>query len=254
MLHIRAALFYLLFIPVTVIHSVLSLLVASWLPFTPRFRFVVASNRFAIFWLRWVCGVRYEVVGRENLPAAGPFVILANHQSEWETLYLQLLVTPLCTVLKRELLKIPFFGWALALLKPIAIDRSKPASAMKEILRQGKARLADGTPVLIFPQGTRVRAGELGKFNKGGAMLACSAGVPVVTIAHNAGEHWPSGKFLKRPGVIRVEIGPLITTDGRKVDEVYQESRTWLESRLVVAETSRESVATELEQSNNAAR
>ncbi|WP_242521561.1 1-acyl-sn-glycerol-3-phosphate acyltransferase [Motiliproteus sp. SC1-56] len=230
--YLRAAVFYSVFVTANIIHSVLSLLVSPFLPFPARFRFVCSVNRLSLWWLRLVCGIRYEVIGREHLPSGGPFVILANHQSEWETLFLQLLISPQCTVLKKELLRIPFFGWALALLKPIAIDRSQRARAMKQILQQGKARLAEGIPVLIFPQGTRVPAGEVGKFNKGGAMLACSAEVPIVTIVHNAGEHWPSGRFPKTPGTIQVRVGPVIDTQGRKVDEVHQETTRWLQHHL----------------------
>ena len=232
MAYLRALLFYIPFLLVTVIHSTLALLIARWLPFRVRFKWVTAANHFFIGWLRWTCGVRYELVGRENLPIDRPYVLLANHQSEWETFYLQLLIQPLCTVLKRELLRIPFFGWALALLRPIAIDRSKRTGAMKQLLQSGKDRLGDGVPVMIFPQGTRVPAGKTGKFNKGGAMLACSAKVPVVPLVHNAGEHWPSGLFIKHAGVIRVEIGEPIETEGLSVDQVHQHSSEWILARL----------------------
>ncbi|WP_210395832.1 lysophospholipid acyltransferase family protein [Motiliproteus sediminis] len=232
MLQLRSALFYLFFVTGVVVISLLSVVLASWWPFRPRFRFVTAANHWAIFWLRVCCGVRLEVVGRDNLPADGSFVIMANHQSAMETLFLQMLVGPQCTVLKKELLRIPFFGWGLALLKPIAIDRSKRAGAMKQILKKGKERLAAGIPVLIFPQGTRVPLGEKGKFNKGGAMLACSAGVPVLPVAHNAAACWPSGEFVKRPGVVRIEFGALIETVGRSVDEVNGEAVGWIEQRI----------------------
>lgn len=232
MSHIRAFLFYVLMVSATVVHSLACLVLASWLPFHIRFRVVSSINYFYIAWLRVTCGVRYEVVGREHLPKDRPFVLLANHQSEWETIYLQLLIRPLSTVLKRELLRIPFFGWGLAQLRPIAIDRGKASAAMKQLLKQGKQRLSDNIPVLIFPQGTRIAVGKVGKFTKGGAMLACSAKVPVVPLYHNAGEHWPSGKFAKVPGVVRIEIGAPIETENRTVDEVFQESTGWLKQRL----------------------
>ncbi len=232
MSYIRAFLFYLLMMSATVVHSLLCLVFISWLPFRIRFRVVSSINYFYIAWLQLTCGVRYEVVGREHLPKNKPFVLLANHQSEWETIYLQLLIRPLSTVLKRELLRIPFFGWGLAQLRPIAIDRGKASAAMKQLLKQGKERLGSGIPVLIFPQGTRIAAGKVGKFTKGGAMLACSAKVPIVPLYHNAGEHWPSGKFTKVPGVVRIEIGAPIETDGKSVDEVFQESTGWLKQRL----------------------
>jgi 1-acyl-sn-glycerol-3-phosphate acyltransferase len=229
---LRAFLFYLVMISVTVVHSTYCVLLVRWLPFNLRFKIVTSANRLFLVWLRLVCGVRHRVEGLENLPKDRPFVLVANHQSEWETIYLQLLIQPICTVLKRELLRIPFFGWALGLMRPIAIDRSQRAGAMKQILKIGKQRLAGGMPVLIFPQGTRVAAGQLGKFNKGGAMLACSAKVPVVPLYHNAGEHWPSGKFAKTPGQIRVQIGEPIETEGASVDEVFQQSTGWIKTRL----------------------
>ncbi len=250
MLYLRSGLFSSVFLVATILYAAFCVVFARWLPFRARFAVVVGINRFFLWWARVVCGVRFQIDAKENLPASGSFVILANHQSEWETFFLQVMVGPLCTVLKKELLKIPFFGWALALLKPIAIDRSERAGALKQILKQGKARLKEGIPVLIFPQGTRVRAGQRGRFNKGGAMLACSSGVPVVTIAHNAGEYWPSRSFLKFPGTIRVVIGPVIETEGRSVDEVHQQSKAWLEQRLMefsgaVVETKEEAVVAE---------
>lgn len=233
-LALRSALFYLGFVPFMIVYASISLLVASWLPYRARFAVVVAGNHVHLWWLRLTCGVRWEVVGAEHLVRQRSCVLMANHQSEWETIFLQVFVGPLCTVLKKELLRIPFFGWALRLLQPIAIDRSRRAGAVKQLLQQGKQRLDQGIPVLIFPQGTRVPAGKLGRFNKGGSMLACSAGVPVVRIAHNAGEHWPSGQFLKYPGMIRVEIAPLLETEGLSVDEVQTECEAWFNQRLGV--------------------
>ncbi len=232
MSYVRAFLFYLVMVIATVVHSTLCLIFASWLPFRLRFKIVSSVNHLFIGWLRLVCGVRYQLAGQENLPQGRPYVLLVNHQSEWETIYLQLLVQPISTVLKKELLRIPFFGWALSLLRPIAIDRSQRTGAIKQLLKQGKQRLEEGVPVVIFPQGTRVAAGQLGTFNKGGAMLACSAKVPVVPMVHNAGEHWPSGRFAKIPGLIRIEIGEPIATEGRSVDEVFQQSTGWIQSRL----------------------
>lgn len=231
---IRAFLFYLVMISVTVVHSTYCVLLVRWLPFDLRFKIVTSANRLFLAWLRLICGVRYQVEGVEHLPKDRPFVLIANHQSEWETIYLQLLIQPICTVLKKELLRIPFFGWALGLLRPIAIDRSQRAGAMKQVLKQGKDRLGRGMPVLIFPQGTRVAAGQAGKFNKGGAMLACSAKVPVVPLCHNAGEHWPSGKFAKKAGLVRVQIGEPIETEGASVDEVFQQSTDWIKARMGV--------------------
>jgi 1-acyl-sn-glycerol-3-phosphate acyltransferase len=173
-----------------------------------------------------------ELKGREHLPKEGAYVVVANHQSEWETLYFQTLIRPQAVVLKRELLRIPLFGWALALLRPIALDRSKRRGALKQLLEQGQQRLDSGIPLLIFPQGTRVPVGQMGKLNKGGAMLAVSRGVPIVPVAHNAGLYWPGNSFVKYPGTVQVSVGPAIQTEGRSVDEVHAEVAGWLEQTM----------------------
>ena len=225
---IRALIYYAAFYPVTIFWATLSLIVARFLPFKPRFYFVTFINHFYILWLRIACGVKVNVQGRENLPKEGAYVAIANHQSEWETIYFQLLIQPQAVVLKQELLKIPFFGWALALLEPIALDRSQKRGALKVLLEQGKDRLSRGIPLLIFPQGTRLPAGEMGKWNKGGAMLAVSNQVPMVAIAHNAGRYWPGKALIKKPGTIDVVISEPISTTDRSVDEVHTDAVAWL--------------------------
>ncbi|MBV0933869.1 1-acyl-sn-glycerol-3-phosphate acyltransferase [Marinobacterium sp. A346] len=232
MLFVRSLLYYAGFYPVTIVFSAICLIIGPLLPFRARFRFLTLINYFYIAWLRICCGVKVRVSGREHLPTEGSYVVIANHQSEWETLYFQLLVRPQAVVLKQELLRIPFFGWALALLKPIALDRSKRRGALKQLLEQGKARLADGIPLLIFPQGTRVPVGQLGKWNKGGAMLAVSSEVPMIPVAHNAGLFWPGKSFIKYPGTIEVAVGPAIATQGKSVEEVHQIASEWLETTM----------------------
>lgn len=232
LLFLRSLLYYAGFYPVTMVFSLICLIIGPLLPFRTRFKFLTLINYFYIAWLRICCGVKVRVTGRENLPAEGSYVVIANHQSEWETLYFQLLIRPQAVVLKRELLRIPLFGWALALLKPIALDRSKRRGALKQLLEQGKSRLADGIPLLIFPQGTRLPVGKLGKLNKGGAMLAVSSEVPIVPVAHNAGLYWPGKSFIKYPGTVEVAVGPAIATQGRTVDEVHSESTAWLEAAM----------------------
>ncbi len=232
MTFLRSALFALVFVVVTILVSIVLMIFVRPLPLSTRFRVISRVNRFFIGCGRWICGVRYEVSGLENLPKDQPYVLLANHQSEWETFFLQVLVGELCTVLKKELLDIPFFGWGLALVDPIAIDRSERSGALKQILRKGKARLEKGVPVLLFPQGTRLPPGKVGRLNKGGAMLACASGVPVVPLVHDAGRCWPSKTFLKYPGVIRVEIGEPMATEGRTVDEVNEYIRVWISERV----------------------
>lgn len=232
LLFLRSLLYYAGFYPVTAVFSTLCLIIAPLLPFRARFRLITLINFFYIAWLRICCGVKVRVTGREHLPKDGSYVVIANHQSEWETLYFQTLIRPQAVVLKQELLRIPLFGWALALLKPIALDRSKRRGALKQLLEQGKARLADGIPLLIFPQGTRVPVGQLGKWNKGGAMLAVSSRVPMVPVAHNAGLFWPGKSFIKYPGTVDVAIGPLIETRDKTVEEVHAAAADWLERTM----------------------
>lgn len=239
LLYVRATAYYFGFYLVTILYSSLCLLIAPLFGFRTRFRIISSINYFYIFWLRLCCGVKVDVQGRENLPRDGAYVVIANHQSEWETLYFLTLVRPQCTVLKQELLKIPFFGWALGLLKPIALDRSKKRGALKQLLTQGKERLAEDIPVLIFPQGTRLPVGKLGKFNKGGAMLAASAGVPVVPMVHDAGVFWPGKSFVKYPGTVTLKIGKPVETEGKSVDEIHDLSVGWMLAEMG-AETSSE--------------
>ena len=226
--YMRAALYYAAFYPATIVYSLLCLIVARFLPFRQKFNFVTQINYFYIWWLRVCCGVKLHVEGLDILPKDGAFVAISNHQSEWETIYFQTLIRPQCVVLKQELLKVPFFGWALGLLEPIALDRSQRRGALKQLLTEGRDRLERGIPIVIFPQGTRLPVGERGKFNKGGAMLAASAGVPVVPIVHDAGVFWPGKSFCKYPGTITLRIGKPVATEGKSVEDVHTESVGWL--------------------------
>lgn len=227
---IRSVLFFLVFAVAIVIHSSLCLLVLPLMPLRKRFQFAILLNRFVIWWFGLACGVRYRIEGLENLPSNGTGVLVSNHQSEWETFYLQIVISPLCTVLKKELLLVPFFGWALALIKPIAIDRKARTGALKQIVQQGVEKLTQGFWVLIFPEGTRVNPGEKRRFSKTGALLAQKTGLPIVPIAHNAGELWPARGFVKHSGELRLVIGEPIHPQGRSVDDLYSESTQWIES------------------------
>ena len=161
-----------------------------------------------------------------------PSVVMAKHQSAWETIALPVLLPPMAMVIKRELLRIPFFGWGMAMLAPIAIDRSEGRAALRQLTEQGRKRLAEGMWVLIFPEGTRVAVGESGKYNIGGAWLAVHAGAQVVPVAQNAGRLWPRNAWLKRPGLITVRIGPPIDTAGKRPDAVSEEVRAWIEDAM----------------------
>jgi len=216
---LRTALFYFGYAATLIVHATLCVLIGWALPLHARYRLTTQWNRFAIWWLGVTCGVRYRITGAEHIPAT-PFVLLANHQSPWETIFLYFYFVPICAILKRELLRIPFFGWALAILRPIAIDRSKGRSARSTLLVEGPKRLAAGLSVLAFPEGTRAEVGQEKKYFTGGADVAIAAGALILPVAHNAGIYWPAHKFAKRPGVIDVMIAPPIPAAGREAREL----------------------------------
>ena len=206
-------------------------LISMLLPYRLRWHVVTQWSRFNVFWLGVTCRIRTEVEGLENIPGE-PAVVLSRHESAWETLALQRHFAPQVWVLKRELLRIPFFGWGLATMRPIAIDRGAALSAFEQILEQGQARLAGGCWVVVFPEGTRVPPGERRRFKQGGARLAVHTGRPVVPVAHNAGDCWPRNSFLKYPGTIRVVVGNPIETAGRKPLEVNRHAERWIHDTL----------------------
>ena len=226
---LRSALFALALVLVTPPYAIVAL--ASFpLPRLARYRLISAWSRL-VLWLAWVlCGIRWRVEGRKHLPDE-PAVILSQHQSAWETLAFQEIFPPQVMVLKRELLWIPFFGWGLALMSPIAIDRARGVAAMRELARKGRERLAQGFWVVIYPEGTRVPPGHKRAYQQGGAWLAVNCGVPVVPVAHNAGKLWPRNAFLKRAGTVTVRIGPPIDTAGRKPKDVIAQVKSWIEAQ-----------------------
>lgn len=229
MIRLRSSLFALALLLVTPPYALLALLTAP-LPRHARYRFISGWAVIMLWLLRHLCGVRWTVEGREHLPSR-PAVILAKHQSAWETLAFQAIFPPQVHVLKRELLWLPFFGWGLALMSPIAIDRARGLAALRQIARKGKQRLEQGFWVVIFPEGTRVAPGRKRKYQLGGAWLAVHAGVPVVPVAHNAGRAWPKNSFLKHPMRITVRIGPPIQSAGRDPNEVNVQAEAWIEAQ-----------------------
>lgn len=192
--------------------------------------------------LKVLCGLTYSVEGRENIPA-GAHVSMWRHSSTWETIAQAAIFPPQAWVLKRELIWIPIVGWAIWLLRPIAINRKAGASAVNQVVDQGKRRLAAGYWILIFPEGTRVGVGEVRKYGVSGSLLASRAGCKIVPVAHNAGKFWPRRGWVKRPGEIRVAIGPPIEASGRDPRELNEEVRAWIEAKLASME--REDVARE---------
>jgi len=228
---LRSALFNLAMTAAVLLYAPLALLTAPF-PYPWRYRFIVQWSRFHVWLARHLLGIHYRVEGREHLPV-GAAVVLSKHQSAWETLAFPEIFPRLTWILKRELLWIPLFGWALALLKPVAIDRGAVHRALRQVLSQGRARLEDGTWVVVFPEGTRVAPGERRAYQSGGALLAIEAGCPVVPVAHDAGRLWPRRGFIKRPGTIHVVIGPTIQTAGRKPQDVVREAEAWIEETML---------------------
>ncbi|MGZ3238617.1 MAG: lysophospholipid acyltransferase family protein [Burkholderiaceae bacterium] len=203
-------------------------------PYNKRYFWTSRWNMFVIWAAKVVCGIRYEVRGLENLPDA-PVILLSKHQSTWETIfYLYYMPRPLVYVFKKEILYIPFFGWGMALLRMIPIDRSKGKDAFAQIAEQGKKRLAGGQWVIMFPEGTRIPVGQRGKYKGGGARLAVETNTPVVPIAMNSGEFWPKGSFIKKPGTITVSIGKPISPNGLSAIELMQQVENWIESEMRV--------------------
>ncbi len=186
--------------------------------------------------IRWMtrvfCDLTYEVEGLENIHPEQPAIIFSNHQSAWETLALRYILPPHSVVIKRELLYLPIWGWSLLTLKSIVINRKNQRAALRSLLEQGSKYLNEGLWVLVFPEGTRAGAREVLKFNIGGAMLAHKTGFPVIPVAHNAGDFWPRYSFFKYPGVIKLKIGPVIETKGRKAADINAEAEAWIRQAM----------------------
>lgn len=227
---LRSALFLAVQLVTTPVFAVIALLTFP-LPRFTRHWIIGRWSFLTLFFVRHILGIRYRVLGREHIPQR-PSVILAKHQSAWETLAFQEIFPPQVWVLKKSLLWIPFLGWGLALMSPIAIDRSKKREAMRSTLEQGRRRLEAGFWVVIFPEGTRTRPGERGQYRAGGAVLAVETGAPVVPVAHNAGRVWPKNSFVKHPGLVTVSIGPAIETRGRDPAEVIRQVEDWIEGEM----------------------
>ena len=202
-----------------------------WLPYGAQFAIARCWARILFWVLDRLCGLKFTVEGREHIPP-GNHIIMSNHSSAWETVAPFLIFPPQVWVLKRELLWIPFVGWGLKLLRPIAINRGEGHRAVNQVIEQGKARLKDGLWVIIFPEGTRVVAGETRKFGVSGAMLAIASGKSVVPVSHNAGTFWPRRGFVKKPGTIRVVIGEPIESVGKNPRELSEEVKQSVEAGL----------------------
>ena len=229
---------FIVWLAVTVVPWALAVVFVSiFVRGDPVYRMCVGWLRSAVFGARVICGVRSRVRGMDNLPTAGDekasVILLSKHQSTWETLaYPGLMPHPLAYVFKRELLYLPFFGWAIARLDMIHIDRSKRAEAWKLVAEQGARLMARGHWIIMFPEGTRIARGRAGNYKTGGTRLAVTTGRPVVPIAVSSARCWPRRSFLLRPGVIDVVIGKPIDSVGRRPDELMREVEAWIEGEM----------------------
>lgn len=230
-LFLRSFLFSILMILATIIQSFICIIFSPF-PLRIRYKLIVNFTSFILWLLKIICHVNYVIEGLDKIPKNFNGIILSKHQSTWETFFLPTIFYQPAIILKRELLWVPFFGWGLATISPIAINRREGRSAMEQIIKKGKECLDNGRWVLVFPEGTRIPVGKVGKYHLGGARLAVGTGYPVVPVAHNAGYFWPRRRFIKHPGTVHVVVGPVIETKGRKAEEVMEEAKTWIENTV----------------------
>ena len=230
MSRLRSLLFYFLLVLATIVFVVIGFVMLP-LNFPLRFRIMSRWSAFNLWTLKIICGLKHEVEGIENIPD-GPAIIMCKHQSAWETLALQIHFPAQVWILKRELLWIPIYGWGLASMQPIAIDRTSGMRALKQIVNEGRKRLERGLWVVIFPEGTRTPPGVRRKYQVGGGLLAQKSGYPVVPVAHNAGNFWPKSSLDKWPGTIRMVIGPVIRPQGKSAEQITREVEEWIETTV----------------------
>ena len=229
MIFLRSFIFYIGYLGSGLLASFLACMLGPFLPLKTRLKYFSLWPRFVNWFLYVTCNIKLIFEGEENIPIQ-PCVIVSNHQGQWETFSMQYLFHPLCTLLKRELLYIPLWGWAMSLLHPIAINRSKPKQAILQTLNEGSKRLQEGLFVLLFPEGTRVEAGKVGNYARSSFELAKRNKVKVLPICHNSGDCWPAHKFIKQPGTIKLIIGkPVKVVDSKKSAE---EVKAWTEKNL----------------------
>jgi len=226
---LSSGVFSLYMIVSTIITGSLTLLLTPF-PYKVRYSCINLYAHSVVKALRLLCGIDYSVEGREHIQH--PAIIFCKHQSTWETYILQIIFPPISFVFKSELLWIPFFGWGLATMKPISIQRGTGHKAVKQLVTGGIKRLKEGLSVVIFPEGTRTHATGPGRYRIGGAVLAAESGYPIIPVAHNAGEFWKRKGFIKKPGHITVRVGPAIETKGKTPEAILEEARQWIEAQM----------------------
>ena len=231
MLFLRSLLFFLAAIVTTIAYGIF-VLPFVFIHYNTGYDLAKAWGRAVLWLVKIICGIDYQVKGRENMPSH-PCVSMAKHQSAWETVFILTLLPRAVWIIKRELVWVPIIGWVLYGLKSIAINRKSGKRAVEQIEEQGRDRIGRGLWVSIFPEGTRIAPGKRGRYGIGGAWLAAKTGTPILPIAHNAGECWRRNAFLKYPGKITVSIGPPIATVGRAPAEVIADVENWIESEML---------------------
>ncbi|PXW99504.1 1-acyl-sn-glycerol-3-phosphate acyltransferase [Sphaerotilus hippei] len=237
LIYLRSALF-ILWLTVTVIPwSLVAVLASAVMKGQPLYWLCAGWLRLAVLGARWICGVQWRVQGMEHLPTAADekaaVILVPKHQSTWETFALPAIMShPLAYVFKRELLYIPFFGWAIGRLDMVHIDRARRSEAWRKVVQQGSEIMAKGSWMIMFPEGTRTARGEKGDYKTGASRLAVTTGTPLVPIAVTSARCWPRKSFLLRPGVIDVSIGRPISPVGRRPDELMQEVEAWIEGEM----------------------
>jgi 1-acyl-sn-glycerol-3-phosphate acyltransferase len=220
----------------TFFYGVFFFLACLFLPFRLRFRLARVWGAVLLWVLKWTCRLDYRVEGWENLPP-GNHVALWKHSSSWETIAMAVIFPQQVWVLKRELTWIPFVGWGIRQLHAIAIDRKSGSSAVAQVIEQGRARLAEGAWIIIFPEGTRMPRGQTRKYGGSGALLARETGKMIVPVAHDSGDYWPRRGLMKKRGTIRVAIGPPIKAAEHEVREINDAAQSWIENKIRSWET-----------------
>ena len=230
MLILRSLLFYIGQIISTILIAPIGI-IAFPLDFKKRYYLITRWAVFNLWWLKICCNITYEIKGKDNIPGK-PCIVMSKHQSAFETLALQQIFIPQVWILKKELLQIPIYGWGLASMQPIAINRDSTIKSFRQIADQGCERLQKGYWVIIFPEGTRVAPNKKKKYLPGGGMLAEKSGAQVVPVAHNAGRLWPRNSMIKKPGLITIKIGPVIESENKSAKEITNEVENWIEKEI----------------------